>query len=134
MIILMQDYGIGPRLSYLLSEFWDKKLVALRDGRYYGDFFKKSRGLTQGDIFSSTIFNIIVDEVSRHLDSSLRQILQEYPSPSASTCSFYVDDGLIDRTNMNTIIQLTDLEGNLFDRGGTTTVARWMTYYYNIYI
>ena len=33
---------------------------------YYGEAFKGSRGVRQGDLLSPTIFNVVVDAVVRH--------------------------------------------------------------------
>ena len=35
-------------------------------GRYYGTEFWGERGVTQGDPFSPTIFNVVVDAVVQH--------------------------------------------------------------------
>ena len=35
-------------------------------GRYYGAAFKGTRGVTQGDPISSTIFNVVVDVAVRY--------------------------------------------------------------------
>ena len=40
--------------------------MVARAGGYYGDAFKGSRGVTQGDPMSPTIFNVVVDAVVRH--------------------------------------------------------------------
>ena len=35
-------------------------------GGYFGEAFKGDRGVTQGDLLSPTIFNVVVDAVVRH--------------------------------------------------------------------
>ena len=40
--------------------------MVARAGGYYGATFKGSRGVTQGDPLSPTIFNGVVDAVVRH--------------------------------------------------------------------
>ena len=37
-----------------------------RAGGYYGEAFKGARGVTQGDLLSPTICNVVVDAVVRH--------------------------------------------------------------------
>ena len=37
-----------------------------KEGGYYGSEFKLSRDVTQGDLLSPTIFNVVVDTVVRH--------------------------------------------------------------------
>ena len=39
--------------------------MAARAGGYYGAAFKGERGVTQGDLLSPTIFNVVVDAVVR---------------------------------------------------------------------
>ena len=41
-------------------------MMVERAGGYYGDAFKGTRGVTQGDPLSPTIFNVVVDAVVRH--------------------------------------------------------------------
>ena len=40
--------------------------MVARAGGYYGMEFRGERGLTQGDLLSPTIFNVVVDVVVRH--------------------------------------------------------------------
>ena len=40
--------------------------MVARAGSYYGKGFKGERGVTQGDLLSPTIFNVVVDAVVRH--------------------------------------------------------------------
>ena len=40
--------------------------MVARAGGYYGEAFKGSRGVTQGDPISPIIFNVVVDAVVRH--------------------------------------------------------------------
>ena len=39
--------------------------MVAREGRYYGTEFKGERGVTQGDLLSPTIFNVVVEAVVR---------------------------------------------------------------------
>ena len=40
--------------------------MVARAGSYYGTAFQVARGVTQGDLLSPTIFNVVVDAVVRH--------------------------------------------------------------------
>ena len=65
---------MGQRVRRLLREYWNKSTMMARTGGYYGKGFKGERGVTQGDPFSPTIFNMVVDAVVRMLFSRFHQI------------------------------------------------------------
>ena len=50
----------------MLREYWDKTTMVARAGGYYGKGFKGGMGVTQGNLLSPTIFNVVVDAVVRH--------------------------------------------------------------------
>ena len=50
----------------VLRTFWENQQVVARQSGYHGEPFKATRGVTQGDIVSPTLFNIIVDAVVRY--------------------------------------------------------------------
>ena len=52
-----------------------------KSGKYYGQPFSMGRGVTQGDLVSLTLFNIIVDAV-------VRAALQEICGPQESQHGF----------------------------------------------
>ena len=43
--------------------------MVVRAGGYYGEHFHRERGVTQGDLLSPTIFNVVVDAVVCHWES-----------------------------------------------------------------
>ena len=51
--------------------------MAARAGGYYGKAFKGARGVTQGDLLSPTIFNVVVDAVVRHWLEGLQTAKKE---------------------------------------------------------
>ena len=51
--------------SYVPFGGTSQQVVARQSG-YHGEPFKATRGVTQGDIVSPTLFNIIVDAVVRY--------------------------------------------------------------------
>ena len=53
-------------MRQLLREYWNKSTIVARTGGYYGTGFKGGQGVTQGDLLSPTIFNVVVDAVVRH--------------------------------------------------------------------
>ena len=52
---------MGPRARLLLHTYWRRLTMVARAGGYYGTAFKKVRGLTQEDLLSPTIFNVVMD-------------------------------------------------------------------------
>ena len=73
--------------------------MVARAGGYYGAAFKRERGVTQGNLISPTIFNVVVDAVVRHwvtgviLDSEERGELGKEGRIQAAL--FYADDGMV---------------------------------------
>ena len=49
-----------------MQTYWRQLTVVARAGGYYGKAFQVSRGVTQGDPLSPTIFNVLVDAVVRN--------------------------------------------------------------------
>jgi hypothetical protein len=49
----------------LLKNFCDSLLVVAQQGGYHSSAFSVGRGVTQGDIPSTTIFNIVRDAIIR---------------------------------------------------------------------
>ena len=63
---IMEGYGVGPRSRRILKTYWEKMAMVARAGGYYGDAFKGAWGVTQGNLLSPTIFNVVVDAVVHH--------------------------------------------------------------------
>ena len=63
---ILEGYGVGPQAWRILRAYWGKSTMVAWAGGYYGTGFKGSRGVTQGDPLSPTIFNLVVDAVVRH--------------------------------------------------------------------
>jgi hypothetical protein len=63
---ILEGYGVGPMVIRLLRTFWEQQQVVSRLGGYHGKPFEADRGVTQGDIVSPTIFNVVIDAVVRY--------------------------------------------------------------------
>ena len=63
---ILEGYGVGPGSRKLLSNYWRRLTMAARAGGYYGTAFGREQGVTQGDLLSPTLFNVVVDAVVRH--------------------------------------------------------------------
>ena len=57
---ILEGYGVGPRALRLVRRYWERLQMVERTGGYYGEPFHRDRGVTQGDLFSPTIFNVVV--------------------------------------------------------------------------
>ena len=72
-------------------------MVARADG-YYGKAFKGDRGVTQGDLLSPTIFNVVVDAVVRHWREGLITETEEKGETGREgrhqSAVFYADNGM----------------------------------------
>ena len=72
MLLLLEQYGVGPNTLHLLKIFWDNLELCSRQGGYYRrTLIKSNRGVTQGGITSPIIFNVVVDAI-------VRELLQHY--------------------------------------------------------
>ena len=59
----MRGYGLGPNLDRLLEKYWQRKRIVPKVGKYLRTYFGTGRGLTQGDLASPMILNVVVDAV-----------------------------------------------------------------------
>ena len=63
MVHILEKYGVGPHIIWLLNKFWGNHWVVTKQACFFGVPFHATRGVTQGDIVSPTLFNIMVDAV-----------------------------------------------------------------------
>ena len=59
---ILKGYGVGDRVRRLLTVYWERTTMVARAGSYYGKGFKGEQGVTQGNLLSPTIFNVVVEE------------------------------------------------------------------------
>jgi len=93
-LLVLRDYGVGENTLRILNNFWDAHTIIPRQRGFFGTPFKAECGVTQGDIISPTIFNIVIDCVLHHWYHSI----QEH-NHTTTTLRFYADDGLLAGTN-----------------------------------
>jgi hypothetical protein len=93
-----------------------------RQGGYHGEDFKAERGVTQGDIPSPTIFNIIVECVVRAWPWEIRDgnhaDIDRGSVETEVTPGFHADDGVIASTYPVCIQIGLDYLVELFERTG----------------
>ena len=70
-----------------------------RAGGYYGTDFRGERGVTQGELLSPTIFNVVVDAVVRHWVTGIITELEARGELGQEgrhqAALFYADDGMV---------------------------------------
>ena len=96
-------------------------------GRYYGAAFKGTRGVTQGDPISSTIFNVVVDVVVRYWFTVMVESAEERSGRGKEGTHqnplFYADDGMVASSDLHWLQGDFRTLVGLFDRVGLNTNA-----------
>lgn len=77
--------------------------------------------VTQGDVVSPTLFNLVIDMVMRNLQLNIQ--LQEGISNPYSGLVFYTDDGYIGGTNQSRVQHFLNLSTHEFQALGLATNA-----------
>ena len=96
----LKHYGIGKRTKTLLEKFWKHHHVIPRASGYHGRCFQAQRGVTQGDIISPMIFNIV-------LDCLITKWKYETTDRKVESI-FYADDGVFSSYEIEPLIKTVD--------------------------
>ncbi len=72
-IMLLEGYGTGPRMIWLICGYWCDAIMVCRAAGNYGMAFKAGRGVTQGGPLSAKLFNILVDTVVQEWIQQLQE-------------------------------------------------------------
>jgi exonuclease III len=122
---ILEGYGVGECTLNLLRLFWDTQQLVVRQAGYHGKPFSASRGVTQGDPASSTIFNIVIDAVVRYWLSLVLEGTETDDGLGRSVAEwlvlFYADDGLIAARNHEWLQMAINCLTTLFARVGLRT-------------
>ena len=125
---ILEGYGVGPNARRLLTNFWRHLTMVDRAGGYYRTAFGGERGVTQGDLLSPTISNVVVDAVVRNW---VNRVMEEAEARGETGQEgrhqadlFYVGDGMVVSSDPAWIQgAFTDLVG-LLESVGLHTNAR----------
>ena len=98
---ILEHYGVGPNIINLLGKFWQHHHVIPRASGYHGRCFRAHRGVTQGDIISPMLFNIVVD----CLITKWKLLPQNEPKVETI---FYADDGVFSSHDMEELIKTVE--------------------------
>jgi len=105
-LLLLEKYKVGPRIRKYIETVWENQRFVLRQSQFYSKAVEVEKGVTQGDINSPSIFNVIIDSV-------LRAWMKKINYDESRSC-FYADDGLLENTNPTILQQDLDSILSLF--------------------
>jgi Reverse transcriptase (RNA-dependent DNA polymerase) len=109
---ILGGYGIGPNIQRLLGTFWGQHTVVPRAIGYHGRAFRATRGVTQGDIISLMIFNLV-------LDCIIKAWKLEHPEKAEIIQAIlYVDDRLLHTEDAKALQETLDEFTEYFLRVG----------------
>ena len=123
---ILEGYGVGPRALRLLRRFWGAQKVVAKQSGYHGDPFDATRGVTQGDIISPAIFNIIADAVIRYWLTIVSEVASDASDGvghniTARAAVFYADDGFVGSPDKKWLQDAFEVLVDLFARVGLKT-------------
>ena len=74
-------------------------MMVARAGGYYGTEFQGARGVTQGDLLSPTVFDVLVDVVVRHWVKLVVEGVEEWGEQGQEgrhqAALFYANDDMV---------------------------------------
>ena len=125
-ILLLEGQGVGPRMIWLILNYWRDAIMVCRAMGNYGQPFKAGRGVTQGGPLSAKLFNILVDAVVRELFRLLREEgdyeeaeLEELMATFFAI--FYIDNAYLASRDAEFLQRALDIITELFERVGLLT-------------
>jgi hypothetical protein len=125
-IMLLEGYGAGPWMIWLICGYWREAIMVCRAAGYYGTAFKAGRGVTQGSPLSAKLFNILVDAVvwewMRKLEQDGNYKEEEIAEFMATFFAiFYVDDAYLASRDAGFLQHVLTFLVDLFEQVGLQT-------------
>ena len=129
---ILATYGMVTRAIYLLWRYWEQLTVVAWSRGYYCPHYKGFRGVTQWNMLSPTIFNVVVDAFLWHWVNVAAATEKAVTSGAEYTerfgrnvqhllAYFYTDNGILAMNRANHLQQEFDNLMELFDRVGLHT-------------
>ena len=120
---ILEGYGAGPRMIWLIWGYWRDAIMVCRASGNYSAPFKAGRGVTQGGPLSAKLFNILVDAVTREWFWELRERgdYKEWELDklvSIFFTIFYVNNVYLTSRDTEFLQRALDLLVSLFERMG----------------
>ena len=125
-IMILEGYGVGPRMIWLIRTYWRDAIMVCRASGNYGQPFKAGRGVTQGGPLLAKLFNILVDAVAREWFRQLREVGDYEEAEMDDLLStffaiFYVDNAYLASRDRDFLQCALDTVVGLFARVGLQT-------------
>ena len=111
-IQILKAYGMGERILRILNSFWADHWIVPKQAEFFGDPFQATRSVTQGDVISPTIFNMVIDAVLHAWERDMGTI--------GETTIFYADDGYFASCDAETLQTAVDRFAELVAKVGLT--------------
>ncbi len=121
--MILEGYGVGPRMVRLIRNYWRDAIMVCRASGNYGQSFKAGRGVTQGGPLLAKLFNILVDAVVREMFWQLREEGDYKEAELAELLAtffaiFYVDDAYLALRDAGFLQHALDILVGRFERVG----------------
>ena len=117
---ILVEYGVGPQTEQILHTHWEGLTMVSRAGRYYGNPSAGSRGVTQSELISLTILNMVVDVVIRHWEMVVAgedAVPEGFCREVQKLASlFYVDESLLASPHPDRLQEALNILPGLFYR------------------
>ena len=122
-LLTFEEYGMGPRMSRLLRNFWKQQQVVARQQGFHGPAFPSDRGDIQGAPGACTRCNILMDNVVRNwLQATIPGPANSITMTVARLLSlFYADDGLLGARDKGWLQNALTVLVSMFRRIGIST-------------
>lgn len=108
---ILEGYGVGPQTLKVLQNYWLGQLTMLNQGGFLSGAIAVERVVTQRNVVSATLFNILVDTIIWYWGDTM-------DIGDTVSSSFYANDGLLQGEDSSTVQAALDFLLELFKHVG----------------